>query len=456
MPRRLPDHVPADVLRRPDFIEACANRDLGAVFRIARKWAGFTNSRLARRCEMGISQIADYANGQVQPTATTIFERTADGLHIPGRMLGLDARPWETSITSDEQPGLTLPERTTYTAIPLDAAQPSRPTTPPDASTESFDGDPQSWQLMDALTRSNLSADTIAQLERAVFANAARYPWTSPAQLLPVVLGQLNRLQTALLNTQSLRVLRQCVQLTGILAGLTGNLYLDLGDPHQATDYFELGRAAGREAEDDALTAWVMTTQSIGPFFSGHPEQAAGLLDQASRLVMNTGNKRREAWVNAMAARAHAACGSRDLALSSLDRSAVRLAVADDPSGVDFFDLPRLDGIAGSCHLRLGDTATSARMLHSAIEQRASSDTKGRALLVFDLAECKIVEGEIEEACHLATSALDLAADLIVHPIADRAKEVHDGLSRWHELGPVATFAERLREAPASLPAQRG
>jgi hypothetical protein len=379
---------------------------------------------------MGIGQIADYASGRVRPAAAAIFERTADGLHIPGRMLGLETRPWE--------PG------------------PSLPAGPPDAASEPDDADAQPWQLMDALTRSNLSVETIAQLERATFASAARYPSTPPACLLPPVLDQISRLRTALLNTQSLRVLRQCVQLTGILAGLAGNLYLDLGSPLQATSYFELGHAAGREAGDDALTAWVLTTQSIGPYFSGCPQQAAGLLDRAAGLIANTGNKRREAWVDAMAARAHAACGSRGLALAALDRSALRLAEADDPSGVDFFDPPRLDGIAGSCHLRLGDTATSARMLHTAIERRASADAKGRALLVFDLAECKIAEGEIEEACHLAASALDLTGDWIVHPIAGRANAVHDGLSRWHGLGPVAALEERLREAPAGLPARRG
>jgi transcriptional regulator with XRE-family HTH domain len=314
----------------------------------------------------------------------------------------------------------------------------------------------QPWQLMDALTRSNISDETIALMERAVFDSATRYPSTPPRLLLPLILDQISRLHTALVNTQSLRILRRCVQLTGILTGLAGNLFLDIGNPLQAASFFDLGRTAGREAEDDGLTAWVLTTQSIGPFFAGSPGQATELLEHAAHLIAKTGNKRREAWVAAMAARAHAAHGNHTAALDFLDRSSTCLQAADDASGVDFFDSARFDGIAGSCHLRLGDTATSARMLGTAIERRAPTDVKGVALLVFDLAECKIVDGEIDEACHLATSALDLASEAIVRPIADRAKAIHHDLGPWHDLRPVEAFTERLRESPAILPAQRG
>jgi len=230
---------------------------------------------------------------------------------------------------------------------------------------------------------------------------------------------------------------------------------LDLGDPLQAEGYFEVGRAAGREAEDDALAAWVLTTQSIGPFYTGDLTQAVELLDQAAHLVAHSGSPRREAWVNAMAARAHAALGHHDLTHTALDRSAARLAEADSPAGIDFFDPARLVGIAGSCHLHLRDTTTSAQKLSTAIHSRAPTDAKGRALLVFDLAQCRIAEGEIEEACHLANSALDLASDSIVRPIADRARAIRHDLGQWGTLGPVAAFTARLRETPTLLPGRK-
>ena len=60
--QRPPDHIPRDVLARSDFVEACADRDLGKMFSIVAKWggAGFTPSHLSRRCEMTVTQVQDY------------------------------------------------------------------------------------------------------------------------------------------------------------------------------------------------------------------------------------------------------------------------------------------------------------------------------------------------------------------------------------------------------------
>lgn len=91
------DHLPHDVLTRPDFRAACADRDLGRIFRLAKQWGGvgFTASHLARRCELTVSRVQDYISGQMQAQRVEVFERVADGLHIPGAMLDLAPRSWE-------------------------------------------------------------------------------------------------------------------------------------------------------------------------------------------------------------------------------------------------------------------------------------------------------------------------------------------------------------------------
>ena len=93
---RPPDYLPNEVLDRPDFTEACAERDLGAIFRIVTKYAaGFTPSHLARRCDMTVSKVQDYARDRTVAQSMAVFERVSDGLHVPGRMLGMVTRPWE-------------------------------------------------------------------------------------------------------------------------------------------------------------------------------------------------------------------------------------------------------------------------------------------------------------------------------------------------------------------------
>lgn len=199
----------------------------------------------------------------------------------------------------------------------------------------------QPWQLMDAITRAQISQETLDMMARAVLAAAARYPSTAPDLLLPIVNEHIQRLADAIAATSSARTLRRVVQLTGVCAGIAGNLHIDLGDRTRAADYFEVGRRAGVEAEDPALTAWVLTTESIGPLHSSRPREAVLLADQALALVTDTGNPRREAWVAAMAARAHAALGEQDAATAALARSAAVLEIAAVPTGMDFFDTDR-------------------------------------------------------------------------------------------------------------------
>ncbi len=97
--QRPPDYLPPDVLARPDFSQACAERDLGAIFEISNRYGGlgFTRSHIARRCEMTVSRVIDYIEGRKHAQNIEVFERVSDRLHIPGAMLGISRREWEES-----------------------------------------------------------------------------------------------------------------------------------------------------------------------------------------------------------------------------------------------------------------------------------------------------------------------------------------------------------------------
>ncbi|UGQ11509.1 helix-turn-helix domain-containing protein [Yinghuangia sp. ASG 101] len=68
---------------------------MGAIFRLASAHADCSYSRLARLCEMTPSRVSQYAKGTMRVRDQRVFERVADGLRIPGGMLGLARRPWE-------------------------------------------------------------------------------------------------------------------------------------------------------------------------------------------------------------------------------------------------------------------------------------------------------------------------------------------------------------------------
>jgi len=57
------------------------------------KYAGFTLSHIARRCEMSVGQVRDYMYFGRQAQSIDVFDRVADNLHVPGKMLAISSRP---------------------------------------------------------------------------------------------------------------------------------------------------------------------------------------------------------------------------------------------------------------------------------------------------------------------------------------------------------------------------
>src|SRR5262245_6226126 len=91
-----PQELPARLLTDPEMINACRARDFTKVFRLMKAKAGIYPSMIARRCELTPSRVGEVIAGQRRLQHMDVIERIADGLRIPGHMLGLARRVWET------------------------------------------------------------------------------------------------------------------------------------------------------------------------------------------------------------------------------------------------------------------------------------------------------------------------------------------------------------------------
>lgn len=89
-----PGHVVAGLLYDARFADACAGRDMGAVFRMLNH-RGVSTRRLAESAGISQGRLYDYMNGKSRVEKLSVFEEIADGLRIPGRLLGIASRPWE-------------------------------------------------------------------------------------------------------------------------------------------------------------------------------------------------------------------------------------------------------------------------------------------------------------------------------------------------------------------------
>lgn len=303
----------------------------------------------------------------------------------------------------------------------------------------------EAWELADVLTSGSLSLPTLERMRRAIHGYASEYPQATPHQLLTPVHRQLRRLRQALSQPQPLAVRRQAAQLIGILAGIAGNLALDLHRKDQAESYFDVAEIAGREAEDSDLIAWALATRSLVPFFDNRPRDAIMLLGQAADVARGTSSARRQAWVAALLSRASATHGQADTALTQLDVAHITLAKAGPPEGNDFFDEARLTGLAGATMLQLRRTGEALDLLTKSLTTRPVSDAKGRALNTLDLASCQLVVGEVEEAARLAEQALLLTGAGVVAPIVSRAQSVQADMMTVDPVS-AARVAQLLRE----------
>jgi hypothetical protein len=338
-----------------------------------------------------------------------------------------------------------------YRALGFDGAQASPPAAAP--SSQPLDAGTQPWELADTLTRSSLSMTAVAFMEESVTSLAARYPFTPPADLIPGVQSMLRAVNDALGRSQPVNVRARCVRLAGVLCGVAGQIADDTGRPDQSAAWFSAAGVAAAETDDTDLAAWAFALRSIGCHFRGEYALSAELLDRARGIATASSTTRRRAWLTALSARAQAAVAAQrgtvpadsSDAMRLVDDACGRLETAEDASDTDFFDKPRLAGMAGTALLLLRDTHAAREHLMEALVGRNPGDVKGRALLILDLAECHAIGREPEHAAALASTALGMA-DGIVRPVVTRATAVRRALRQWETAPTVRELGEQLGE----------
>ncbi|GAA3777927.1 helix-turn-helix transcriptional regulator [Streptomyces chiangmaiensis] len=102
-----PPELPAGLLTDPEMLDAGRFRDFARVFRLIKIHAGIYPSMIARRCDLTPSRVDEVMAGRRQLVHIDVIERVADGLRIPGHMLGLARRSWETPValaTTEREP----------------------------------------------------------------------------------------------------------------------------------------------------------------------------------------------------------------------------------------------------------------------------------------------------------------------------------------------------------------
>jgi tetratricopeptide (TPR) repeat protein len=278
-----------------------------------------------------------------------------------------------------------------------------------------------------AAPEGQLSPSLLDRLDGVAAMLARSYPQVGPFRLMAPVaklLGETARRARSARAHERERLVRVLAHL-GVLAG---HASFDLGQPTYVDGYFSAALGAIGELGERDMRVWALGSWSVVPVNSRAPARAAELLDSAVQLARWGASQSRLSWVLALRARALASLGEQRQALALLgDAYEALIEVLPHPeerSPTDFFDVARLDAMAGACLLQLGRHSDASEALARALAARPASDRKGRSLALLELAAARVRQDEPDEACRTVAEALAVDSDALVAPVVRRARQV--------------------------------
>ncbi|MFE4831234.1 hypothetical protein [Streptomyces sp. NPDC056672] len=305
-----------------------------------------------------------------------------------------------------------------------------------------------------ALTGSNADPAFLAMARASVESIVDRYELLGPQQLAGEGRLLRNMLHTVLGGQQPPRVRQELFGMAARTSGLLGYMAVNAGATYRVVDAYCIeAEILARAIGDTHLMMWAAGTRSLGPYYQGRYAEAdkaalAGIVlaprsGQAIRLLING------------RARALARQGDRratERAIGQALKLSERQGTPSDglTSCISFapYSLPRTLANAITAHLSLGNTNTVQAYASQIDDLVEHSDSHwSRALVGLDMATALLQSAspEVEQAMALGRNALRTASITPITSVWQRANELYELASRWHDEPDVGDYAEELR-----------
>ncbi|MGP3925341.1 helix-turn-helix domain-containing protein [Streptomyces sp. 8N616] len=425
--------LPPDLLASPAWQDACRARDFSRIFRLVKLKAGIYPSRIAALCGMTPSRVGEIMTGRRGLAHIDVIERVADGLRIPGAMLGLAHRPWE----------IPAPVRTHDRA-------PEAESEPPHVQSAHRTPFGELDDLL-ALADGQVTRSTLAALRSSVEDYWRRDDQHGGASLRPAVVGHLRYVEQLARSAEG-SLLSDLQSLAAELARLAGWAYFDARQYSTARTYFSQALKLSHGQGDRLFMANVLSCMSLLATYDGNPSDAVALACKAQDaaraadeqpLVMSMLHMR-EAFAHAALRDAPACHQAIDRSRDQYERSRGREDAA--PSWVRYFDETKLIVDTGIALARLGQASRAEPLIVEGLRREKAAQQRGRAFHAFWLASTQLQQDKLDQACHSAGLALDLTAAIDSPRVAGHVHEFHRRLAPYAREAPVIAFDQRRRE----------
>jgi tetratricopeptide (TPR) repeat protein len=315
----------------------------------------------------------------------------------------------------------------------------------------SFDDDlygAEPEDLAQVLEASNVGPMTLAQLEETVAGLGQHLPRKSPFELRQPINRYLRRVTTLLKQSQPPEIRRRLCSTAGQLAGMAGHVEFDLHRPDKAQALYGVARAAAEQADDPAVSAWVLGNISYLLEQRGETqralEAAEGAVSFASRCTVTT----QHVWLALQQAELHASLDdlrSMRAALRRADQAMRKARLEERRAGIDFFTEAKLPAYKASCYMLVGQSKPALEYSTEALHQ-LDPGARSRSFVLLDHATILVELGDVEQACSTATGFLAATPAGEQTPrLVRRVQDFRRALVPVSTAGAVREFDEALR-----------
>ncbi|MDT9689482.1 helix-turn-helix transcriptional regulator [Streptomyces sp. P9(2023)] len=388
--------VVAGLLGDPRLLAACAERDMGALFRLLNH-RGVSTRRIAAAVDITQGRLYDYMNGKSRVEKLSVFEQIADALQIPGHLLGLARRSWEPQAPTPQK-SVEIPPNGDDLAA-MDAFR--------DADRQAGGG-----RLYGAVVR-HLHNDVGPRLVDArsglqIFAAAAAF-----------------------------------TEMAGWMAH-------DTGRDELAQQHFDRSLPLARTSGDLTLAANIAASSSHLALQTGDPAQAAHL---ARTGLENLAHGRRipslTARLHTMHARALAATQQHDSAVRALDTAHTVLgtSVEAEHPWISPFDAAALASEAALVMRDLERYAEALAHAEQAISLRENGRARSLALSRITLVGIHVHRADLDAAVHFGLTLLTMSPNLSSIRVVHQLDELRAMLELHRDYPPVRDFLARFDDA---------
>jgi len=436
-----PAALPPHVLERADVRAALSRIDLGEVFRLARQYTdgAISYSKIAEAINIKAERVGLLARGQGRIESYDKILEVADGLRIPGHLIGLARRPWESQA----------------------AVRP--PAMPPRAATNSHlfgGGGEDLWEVTELVRRteaSDINGASMESIEQAIDQLARAYPYAPADKLHGQTRQGLEYVTKQLERRMSLRQHRDLLVDTGWLFLLNACVQYDRGLREAA----DLSRSAalriGIEAGHGEIQAWAWEIEAWFALTQGRFEDMIRAVE-AGHVADSTHSVGVQLYAHK--AKAYARMGDARSVRDALDAGRARLERLPRPEHPDhhfIIDPDKWDFYEMDAYRLLGDDEQATAHAHEVIRVGTAPDGTERSPM--RIAEARLTlgvaaarQGDLEQAISIGTKALGTDRKSLPSLLLVAGEMVRE--LQLHHPREAATqdFAEQLRSLTRAKP----